>query len=110
MDIVVGVVKYGEEYLIEDISGLDCLSDVVDDVWKVAVFKDGEDIEGVIDDISLVALVDIFTGTSDIISGIVMDVVIIVEIYNVVSVVDMPTSDEDEVCKSEIMSKVYLVS
>ena len=49
---VIGVVKYGEEYLIEDISGLDCFSDVEDDEWKVVVFKDGEDIEDAIDDIS----------------------------------------------------------
>ena len=99
---VVGVVKYDEESLIEDISELDCFSDVVDDVWKVVVFIDRKDIEDGINEINLVALVDIFTGTSDIISGVVIDVVIIVEI----SAVDMSTTDDNGVCKSETMSKI----
>ena len=103
MDIVVSVVKYGEEYLIEDISGLDCFSDIIIGVWKVVVTTDGEDIEDVVDDIILVALVDIFKGTSDIISGDVIDAVIIVEISDVVSAVDMSCTDEDEVSKSEII-------
>ena len=106
--LVVGVVEYGEEYLIEDILGLDCFSDVVDVVWKVVVTIDGEDIEDVVDDISLVALVDIFTGTSDIISGVVIDVVIIVEISDVVSAVDMSTTEEVGVCESEIINKVSI--
>ena len=46
---VVTVVKYGEEYLIEDISGLDCKIEV--DVWRVVLIIDGEDIEDVIDEI-----------------------------------------------------------
>ena len=97
---VVAVVEYGEEYLTEDISGLDCFSDIIIGVWKVLVTTDGEDIEDVIDDINLV---DIFTGTSDIISGDVIDAVIIVEISDVVSAVDMSCTDEDEVSKSEII-------
>ena len=86
MDIVVTSVLYGEEYLIEDISGLDCFSDIEDDVWRVVVSIDGEDIEGVIDDINLLV---IFTGISDIVSCVVMDVVIIVDTSNVVFAVDM---------------------
>ena len=81
---VVTVVKYGEEYLIEDISGLDCKIEV--DVWKTVVSIDGEDIEGVIDDINLL---DIFTGISDIVSCVVMEVVTIVDTSNVVFAVDM---------------------
>ena len=96
---VVGEVKYGEEYLIEDISGLDCKIEV--DVWKTVVSIDGEDIEVVIDDISLVAPVDIFTGTSDIFSGVVIDVVIIVEISDVVTAVDMSCKEDDGVCTSD---------
>ena len=46
---VVTVVKYGEEYLIEDISGLDCKIEI--DVWRVVLIIDGEDIEDVIDEI-----------------------------------------------------------
>ena len=86
MDIVVSVVEYGEEYLIEDILGLDCFSDIEDDVWRVVVSIDGEDVEDVIDDINLL---DIFTGISDIVSCVVMDVVIIVDTSNVVFAVDM---------------------
>ena len=96
---VVTVVKCGKEYLIEDISELDCKIEV--DVWKTVVSIDGEDIEVVIDDISLVALVDIFTGTSDIFSGVVIDVVIIVEISDVVTAVDMSCKEVDGVCKSD---------
>ena len=49
LNIVVTVVKYGEEYLIEDISGLDCKIEI--DVWRVVLIIDGEDIEDVIDEI-----------------------------------------------------------
>ena len=86
---VVIVVKYGEEYLIEDISGLDCFSDIIIGVWWNVVFIDGGYIEDVIDNIELVALVNIFTGTSDMISGVVLDVVIIAATSNVVFAVDM---------------------
>ena len=96
--------------MIEDISGLDCFSDIIIGVWKVVVTTDGEDIEDVVDDISLVALVDIFTGTSDIISGDVIDAVIIVEISDVVSAVDMTCTDEDEVNKSEIIHCPVIIS
>ena len=61
---------------------------------------DGEGIEDVIDDIDLVALVDIVTGTSDNISDVVIDVLIIVDISNVVF-----TTDEDGVNKSEMINK-----
>ena len=61
---------------------------------------DGEGIEDVIDDIDLVALVDIVTGTSDNISDVVIDVLIIVDISNVVF-----TTDEDGVNKSEMIKK-----
>ena len=61
---------------------------------------DGEGIEDVIDDIDLVALVDIVTGTSDNISDVVIDVLIIVDISNVVF-----TTDEDRVNKSEMDKK-----
>ena len=64
-----------------------------------------EVIDEVVGDVSLVVLVDILTGTSDIISGVAVDVVIIVEISNVVFAVDT-TTDENGVGKSEIMSKV----
>ena len=60
-----------------------------------------EVIDEVVGDVSLVVLVDIFTGTSDIISGVAVDVVIIVEIYNVVSVVDVSNAEEDGVCGAE---------
>ena len=60
-----------------------------------------EVIDEVVGDVSLVVLVDIFTGTSDIISGVAFDVVIIVEIYNVVSVVDVSNAEEDGVCEAE---------
>ena len=53
-----------------------------------------------IDDIDLVALVDIVTGTSDNISDVVIDVLIIVDISNVVF-----TTDEDGVNKSERIKK-----
>ena len=53
-----------------------------------------------IDDIDLVALVDIVTGTSDNISDVVIDVLIIVDISNVVF-----TTDEDGVNKSEMIKK-----
>ena len=101
---VVGVVKYGEECLIEDISGLDCFSDVEDGVWKIVFIIDGEDMEDVIDDINLVALVDVLTGTCDVISGVVIDVVIIVD---VVSAVDMSCTDEDKVNTSEIINVMH---
>ena len=114
MDIVDGSVLYkvvsrlkcGEEYLIEDISRLDCFTDIVDGVWKVVVFTDGEDIEDVIDDINLVALVDIFTGTSDVISGVVFDLVIIGMISDVVPAVAMSTTDGDGGNDAEIIEKV----
>ena len=61
---------------------------------------DGEGIEDVINDIDLVALVDIVTGTSDNISDVVIDVLIIVDISNVVF-----TTDEDGVNKSEMIKK-----
>ena len=93
----------GKEYFIEDILRLECFPDVKDGVWKAAVAIDGEKIEDVIDDINLVPLVDIFTGISDIISGAVIDVEIIVEIYDVVFTVDMSTTEEDGVNKSEII-------
>ena len=104
MDIVVSVVKYGEEYLIEDISGLDCFSDVEDDIWKIVFIIDVEDIEDVIEDINLFGLVDVLTGTCDVISGVVIDVVIIVD---VVSAVDMSCTDEDKVNMSEIINVMH---
>ena len=61
---------------------------------------DGEGIEDVINDIDLVALVDIVTGTSDNISDVVIDVLIIVDISNVVF-----TTDEDGVNKYEMIKK-----
>ena len=70
------------------------------------VFIDGNDIEDVIDEIDLVALVDIFNGTPDILSSVVIDVVNLVEISAVVSAVDMSITDDNGVCKSEIMSKI----
>lgn len=48
-----------------------------------------------IDEYDLVALVDIFTGNSGIISGVVIDVVIIVEISNVVFNIDMSSTETD---------------
>ena len=85
-------------------SGLDCFTDIEDGVWKVEVILGRADIEDVIDDINLVTLVDIFTGTSDIISCVVIDVVIMVEIYNVVSAVGMACAGEVGVCKAEMIT------
>ena len=61
--------------------------------WEVIDEVDG--------DVSLVVLVDIFTGTSDIISGVAVDVVIIVEISNVVCVLDVSNAEEGGVCEAE---------
>ena len=99
---VLSRVKCGEEYLIE---GLDGFFDILEDAWKFVVFIGGKDIKDVIDDIDLVALVDIFTGISDIISGAVFEVVI-GKISDVVPAVDMSTADEDGVNDTEMVKKV----
>ena len=66
----------------------------------------GKVIEDVIDDVDLVALVDVFTGTSDIIFGVVMDVLIIAEISDVVFALYILGTKVNGVCKSEIIQKV----
>ena len=96
-------VKYGEEYLIEDISRLDCFTDIEDNVLEAVATIDGEDIDDVIDDINLLPWVDIFTGTSGIIFGVVIDAVIVVDISDVFFTVDMSSPEEDGVNKSEII-------
>ena len=96
-------VKYGEEYLIEDISRLDCFTDIEDNVLEAVATIDGEDIDDVIDDINLLPWVDIFTGTSGIIFGVVIDAVIVVDISDVFFTVDMSSTEEDGVNKSEII-------
>ena len=67
---------------------------------------DGEGIEDVIDDIDLVALVDIVTGTSDNISDVVIDVLIIVDISNVVFTTDEHGVNKSEMIKKRLYSKV----
>ena len=75
-------------------------------VVMVLLLLDGKVIEEVIDDVDLVALVDIFTGNSDIISGVFIDGVIVVDI---VFAVDMSGKKDVGVCKSEIIKKVSTV-
>ena len=96
----------GVVLLVIMVLGIMVVDEVILLVIKVlfSIVWDREDIEDGIDDIDLVTLVDIFRGTSDIISGVVIDVVIIVEISNVVFVLDILNIEEDGVCKSEIIN------